>query len=167
MVPTPLALIMEINQHRHEGTVSVVVAAAVWGKHWSRVCVEFQSYMYNQAGVAALSSRTARNPQIMRLLRCLFFLEAYFGFEHCAQYCPGKENAIADALSQGHISEFRSLSPQAAREPTPVPPSLAELLLDLSLNWTSPRWKALFAASLSEVSQTPPPNPTRRLQITT
>ena len=127
----------------------VVVAAAIWGKHWSQSCVEFQSD--NQAVVAALSNRSARDPQLMHLLRCLFFLEAHFGFEHRAHHRPGKENLIADALSRGRITEFRSLFPQAAKEPSPVPPALEELLLDLSLNWTSPRWRALFDATLLAV----------------
>ena len=158
---------MEINDHRHERAVSSkIVVAVVSGKHWNRACVEFQSN--NQAVVPALSSRSVQNPQIMHLLRCLFFLEAYFGFEQCARYSPGKENATHGALSRVCISEFRSLSPQAAKEPTPVPPSLAQLLLDLPLNLTFPTsWKALFAASLSKVFQTPPPKPTRRLETAT
>ena len=103
----------------------------------------------------------------MHLLCCLFFLEAYLGFEQCARYSPGKENATHNALSRVCISEFRSLSPQAAKEPTLVPPSLVQLLLDLPFNLTSPHWKALFAASLSKVSQTPLPKTKRWLETAT
>ena len=135
----------------------VVVAGAIWDRHWRQPCVEVQSD--NQAVVAALSNRSARDPQVMHFLRCLFFLEANFGFEHCARYCPGKKNLVADELSRGPITEFYSRSPQATREPSPVPPALAELLLDPSLNWTSPRWKTLFKDTLSVVSPAPSPEP--------
>lgn len=131
----------------------VVVAAAVWGRHWGGKCVHFHSD--NQAVVAALSARTARDPRLMHLLRCLFFFEAHFRFEHQAHHLPGKMNQLADALSRDRVSEFRSLSPQAARQPTVIPTSLIELLADTTLTWTSPRWKVLFRATLQEVWPAP------------
>ena len=100
-------------------------------------------------------------------LRCFFFLEAHFGCEHWASYRPGKENMLADALSRDHITEFYSLLPQAAKNPSPVPPTLAELLLDLTLNWTSPHWRALFEATLFELLPAPPPSPMCRPETTT
>ena len=136
----------------------VVVAAAIWGKHWTGLCVQFQSD--NQAVVAALSTRATRSPQIMHLLRCLFFFEAHFGFEHRASYIPGPENRLADALSRDRVNMFLSLSPQAARLPEAVPTPLSVMLLDLSLTWTSQRWKDLFRATLHEVSQPPQQSPT-------
>ena len=131
----------------------VVVAAAVWGRLWGGLCVHFHSD--NQAVVAALNSRTTRDPQLMHLLRCLFFFEAHFRFEHQAHHLPGKMNKLADALSRDRVSNFRSLSPQAARLPTPTPMSLVDLLSDLALTWTSQRWKALFRTTLREVWPAP------------
>ena len=136
----------------------MVVAAAIWGRHWGGKCVHFHSD--NQAVVAALSSRTARDPQLMHLLRCLFFFEACFRFEHQAHHLPGRMNQRADALSRGHVGDFHSLSPQAARQPTAIPSALTELLSDTTLTWTSPRWKALFRAILREVWPAPLTDPT-------
>ena len=136
----------------------VVVAAAIWGKHWTGLCVHF--YSDNQAVVAALSARATRSPQLMHLLRCLFFFEAHFGFEHRAYHIRGSHNKLADALSRDRISTFRILSPQAAEAPEVIPPPLTEMLLDLSLTWTSQRWKDLFKATLREVSPGPQRRPT-------
>ena len=72
----------------------------------------------------------------------VFFPGSLFWVEQCVRYRPRKENAVADPLSPGCISEFCSMSSQAAKEPTLVSLSLAELLLDLYLNWTTPLWKA-------------------------
>ena len=82
-------------------------------------------------------------PKLMHLLRCLSFLEAHFGYGHRASYQPEKENLLADALSRDCITEFYSLLPQAAKNPSSVPLTLAELLLDLTLSWTSPRLEGL------------------------
>ena len=67
----------------------IVVAAAVWGDTWSSHCITFRCD--NQAVVAALSSRSVRDPQMMHLLRCLFFLEAHFNFDHRVFHIEGKK----------------------------------------------------------------------------
>ena len=81
--------------------------------------------------------RFTQDSQLMHLLRCLFFLEAYFSFQHHTRHHTGKEKP---------------------KEPTPIPLTLEELLLDLSLSCTSPHWKNLFRATLSEVLPAPPQN---------
>ena len=121
---------LESNQHRHQGTVSSGGGRGYLGQALDQSCVEF--HLDNQAVVAALSNRSARDPHLMHLLRCLFFQEAHSGFEHCACYRPGKENLIADALSRGSITEFRTLFPQATKKP------LQSRLLWQSCYWTSP-----------------------------
>ena len=45
-----------------------------------------------ECGGAVLSAHYARHPQIMHLLRCLFFFHAQFGFELRAQHIPGRQN---------------------------------------------------------------------------
>ena len=127
----------------------VVVAAAVWGRYWAGQRVLFLSD--NADVVAALASRSARHPILAHLLKCLFFWEAKFDFENSADHIPGKRNAAADALSRNNTSLFLSLFPQAASEPTPIPPSLAHLLMDHKLQWTSPSWARLFKDTLSRV----------------
>ena len=51
------------------------------------------------------------------LLRCLFFFEAYFMFQHRASHIAGKGNTGADALSRGNLTTFFSLFPQAQATP--------------------------------------------------
>uniref|UniRef100_A0A1X7USV4 Uncharacterized protein n=1 Tax=Amphimedon queenslandica TaxID=400682 RepID=A0A1X7USV4_AMPQE len=76
---------------------------------------------------------------------------AKFDFSYIAEHLPGKSNAAADALSRDNLSLFHSLNPQAAREQTPVPPTLALLLMDHTPQWTSLNWAGLFRDSLSRV----------------
>ena len=127
----------------------IVVSAAVWGESWRGLSVIFWSD--NQAVVECLSSRTARDPHLAHLLRCLFFFEAYFDFGHSACHIAGRLNVAADALSRDKLHDFFSLHPQAPRSPVPVPDSLIDLLTDSSLRWTSRRWRALFELTLHRV----------------
>ena len=58
--------------------IPVVLAAAVWGKHWKGLDVMCHSD--NQAVVAVICSRTSKDHDIMHLLRCLSFMEAWCEF---------------------------------------------------------------------------------------
>ena len=80
---------------------------------------------------------------MMHLICCLFFQEAWFGFEVEAVHIPGRENMLADDLSRNHLSAFHSkaLSPDPTL--TLLPRQLQELLLD-DEGWTSPCWTMLF-----------------------
>ena len=127
----------------------VVASAAMWGGSWPKSRVVFQSD--NMATVQVLSSGSSRDPTMARLLRCLFFFEAYYGFEHEAKHVRGVDNVAADALSRNRADLFLSLLPQAHRSPTQLPSSLVALLLDTELCWTSPRWSSLFLTILQEV----------------
>ena len=132
----------------------LVVAAAIWGVRWKGGSVLFRSD--NQAVVAALSSYSARDPPLTHLLRCLFFIEAYFDFEHTVAHVPGIDNGAADALSRDNMTKFFSFLPQANPSPSPIPPPLVEMLSERSLLWTSPRWRGLLENSLQAVSQQGP-----------
>ena len=88
----------------------------------------------------------------MHLLRCLFFIEARYGFEHSASHIAGKDNKAADALSRNQLVSFFSIVPDAPRMPRRVPTQLLELLLDPSLDWTDARWARLYSASLHLLS---------------
>lgn len=138
--------------------VPIVLAAAVWGARWAKHQVRFRSD--NMAIVASLQSRSAREPHLSHLLRCLFFWEAQFSFEHSVDHIPGSENTAADAISRNRAPTFLSSFPQARRHPTTLPPELISLLMDPALSWTSPRWERLFRISLSKVSH---PQPTAHI----
>ena len=128
----------------------IIISAAIWGHTWHGTTVLFKSD--NQAVVAVLTSRSARDSRLSHLLRCLCFLEAHFRFEHRAQHLAGRLNAAADALSRNRAADYFCIFPQAPTTPTPVADALQELLMDHSLNWISPRWKTLFKSILHRAS---------------
>ena len=128
----------------------IIISAAIWGHTWHGTTVLFKSD--NQAVVAVLTSRSARDSRLSHLLRCLCFLEAHFRFEHRAQHLAGRLNTAADALSHNQTADYFCIFPQAPTTPTPVADALQELLMDHSLNWISPRWKTLFRSILHRAS---------------
>ena len=128
----------------------IVAGAAIWGSSWKGTVVLIQSD--NQAVVSCLSSRSARDPHLAHLLRCLFFFKAHYEFEHQARHIAGSCNSAADALSRDKVTEFFSLCPQAHRSAAVIPSALSELLLDPALNWISGRWKLLFQSILLKAS---------------
>ena len=89
----------------------VVAVAALWGKLWGGQHIRFHSD--NSAVVAVLSSRTARSPLLMHLLRCFSFYSAYYGFHFSAEHVPGVMDTAADALSRNNLPLFHFLMPQA------------------------------------------------------
>lgn len=102
----------------------IVVACATWGHLWARQRIRFQSD--NQAVVAVVRSGTSHCPNVMALLRSLFYVNATLSVMVDVQYVPGATNVLADALSRGRLQVFRRLHPSA--NPTPTPPSPLPLL---------------------------------------
>ena len=127
----------------------ILLAAIVWGRLWHAQKV--LCYCDNQAVVAILQSRSSKHYQIMHLLRCLFFVEAYFHFSLVATYVTSKDNIIADNLSRNNLSSFFSKVPTASKAPAQIQPLTVELLLDPLGDWISPAWmrqfKAIFTAA--------------------
>ena len=68
--------------------VPIIIAGMVWGKLWkgSHVCCRCD----NQAVVAIIHSRYSRDDKLMHLLRCLFFVEAFFNFSFIAEHVPAR-----------------------------------------------------------------------------
>ena len=128
-----------------------MISAAIWGPTWHGTVVRFKSD--NQAVATALTSRSAHDPHLSHLLRCLFFLEAYFQFEHQAQHLAGRLNMAANALLRNRAADYFRIFPKAPAAPTPVADSLRELTMDSNLSWTSPHWKTLFGSILLRESQ--------------
>ena len=61
-----------------------------------------------------INSGTSKDPGLMQLLRCLFFVEAKLNFQIVAKHTPGVENGLADALSSLSILFFPSPGKQQA-----------------------------------------------------
>ena len=127
---------------------AVLLACAVWGDRWrgSRVRCRCD----NQAAVCTIASRSSRDPTMMHLLRCLFFMEAWFQFELVAVHIPGMSNSWADDLSRDRLSSFLSKAPEMEPEPAALPSQLPELLLGMG-DWTSPLWTRQFASTVTGV----------------
>ena len=107
---------------------AVVVSVAVWGREWRGQQV--LGHCDNEAVVHMMASRSSRNPDLMHLLRCLFFLEADYGFSLSIVHIAGIANDRADDLSRNKMSSFLSKVPLADQLPTPLPLPLVDLLLD-------------------------------------
>ena len=125
--------------------VPIVIAAALWGHHWSGAGVCFRSD--NMAVVSILSTRTSRHQLLMHLLHCLTFYAAYFRFTMKATHIPGTLNTAADAISRNNIPLFLSLVPHTQQFAIPQP--LVDLLVTRRPDWGSQAWTHLFVNSLS------------------
>jgi hypothetical protein len=125
----------------------IVIAAAIWGRRWSGLCIQCQSD--NQAAVAVLASRSCRDKDLMHLLRCLFFFEAEFQFNLVAVHIPGKLNILADNLSRNDASAFfQQVNHTVSHEPTAIPTPLLEMLAVQRPDWTSNAWREMFKSVL-------------------
>ena len=131
----------------------IIVACFLWGYQWAGEHVGIGCD--NEAVVHVLGKRSCKDECLMHLLRCLFFIEAHFGFSISAVHIPGRHNQLADALSRNNTFLFLSKVPEASRSPTPVPPELMDLVAVQKPDWTSPSWTALFTSTLRKVSHHP------------
>ena len=90
---------------------AIVVAAATFGMHWQGKRINF--HCDNMSVVYVLSSGTSRNPDLMCLVRELFFVAAMYQFEFRATYINTKVNLIADSLSRYNWRLFHEVAPDA------------------------------------------------------
>jgi hypothetical protein len=90
---------------------AIVVAVATFGSAFTKRRIKF--HCDNQAIVYVLSSGASKDPQLMQLVRKLFYQTALYDCEISCTYINTKKNTIADALSRGNINTFRALAPKA------------------------------------------------------
>ena len=126
----------------------------MWGHRWAGLRI--RCLCDNMAVVFAVNKSSARDPQLMHLLRTLFFLCAHFRITISACHIAGSRNLSADALSRNNLRVFFSTNPQTCPQPTAVPPDLQQLLFNQEPGWTSPNWTRLFSSTLASVSPPPP-----------
>ena len=123
---------------------AVLLACATWGGGWRGARVRCRCN--NMAAVQCVARRTCRDPPLMHLLRCLFFVEAFFQFELVAVHLPGCSNELADDLSRDRLSSFLLKAPHMDPHPTELHP---HLLLNTRSSWSSAAWTRLFTTTLN------------------
>ncbi len=113
----------------------IVVAAAVWGKHWKGSVVKARCD--NMAVVASsIQSCTCKERKAMHLMRCLAFIEARVPVMVVAEHIKGSENVVADALSRDRLDLARSVMQGSEREAEAIPKDLLEMLTAESRSWS-------------------------------
>jgi len=120
----------------------VVLSVAIWGSMWQGKAVRCRCD--NAAVVAVVRSRYSKEPGLMHMLRCIFFMEAHFACMLSATHVPGAINTRADELSRNRLSSFLSKVPSASRCPSHIPQQLVQLITETEQDWTSPRWTQQF-----------------------
>ena len=120
----------------------ILFAVAIWGSQWAGSLVE--CHCDNMAVVMVVNAGCCKDPMLMHLLRCLFFLAAHFSVTVKALHIPGVENIAADAISRNDLSRFMQATPEANPDPSPIPEQLVQLLARSRPDWTSSLWVQLF-----------------------
>ena len=113
----------------------VVMATAVWGQQWRRSAVKI--FCDNKAAVIMLSAGYSRDPQIMHLLQCLFFI---FQIELSISHIQDSDNTQADGISRNQLPLFFSQVPEAEPSSRSMNPALVALLVEHQPDWTLPTW---------------------------
>lgn len=83
---------------------AIVVAAATWGHHFIGQRIVFNCD--NEAVVYCIKSGVSKDPEMMTLIRKLFFISSRCNFECSAVHLSSKSNNLADALSRGQKAKF-------------------------------------------------------------
>ena len=125
--------------------VPIVIAAAIWGKHWAGCTV--LANCDNAAVVAIINQGSSKNQECMHLMRCLSFIAAQFNFNLVAAHIKGVDNILADALSRNNALLFSAQLPHARPDPSTIPPELLDLLLLSKPDWTSQHWTELWSST--------------------
>ena len=120
----------------------IVISSAIWGDQWKGHKV--QAFCDNTAAVEAINARVSKDKHMMHILRCLFFIEAYHQFQLTACHITGIQNTMADDLSRNQLGSFSN----ASANPSVIPDSLLQWLLNPVGDWTSPSWIQLFSTSV-------------------
>ncbi len=78
----------------------------------------------NQAAVSIMNNLTSSCPLCMKVVGELVFFSMENNVQLLAEYLPGKQNVITDALSRLQFSQFFKQVLWADQDPSPVPWSL-------------------------------------------
>ena len=121
--------------HRVQRTLcSSAISSSLWPRWRGK---RMLGHCDNESVLHMLAGRSSRNPELMHLLRCLFFIEAQHGFTLLLIHISGVNND----LSHDRLVSFLSKVPGAQPLPIPLPPPL---LFDKKGTWTSSDWTQKF-----------------------
>ena len=90
--------------------------------------------------MAVTNSGYSRVSQIMHMLRCLFFIRAFYQITLHAVHIPGRENELADAISHSNLSLLFTQVPQAANQRSILPPAVLSVVVEQQPDWMSVDW---------------------------
>ena len=88
----------------HKETLAIILAAKRWCASWTNTHVIIQTD--NQAAAHIINNGSTSHPIIMQELRSLFWLSARHNFRITAEYLPGTQNEVADAISRLHDPHY-------------------------------------------------------------
>ena len=130
--------------------VPVVIAAALWGRYWSRQCVRSVQVRHHGSSSPSENMRLKRqasntSPSLFLILLCHLSLSQF-----TAEYLPDVRNTAADVISCNNLSLFLSLVPQSQQ--VSIPPPVTDLLVTSRPDWGSQVWTRLFLTSLTRES---------------
>ena len=96
---------------------ALFAAVLTWGHMWRNKQVLI--YVDNLS-LTHICIKGSKSPNIMRLLRQLFFFTANHNINLMVQHIPGQVNIVADLLSRLQVQQFKDISPEAATNATPL-----------------------------------------------
>ena len=100
MVSGEMAPHLEHNQHSSQGTVPIVLCAAIWGSDWLGSRVHFRCD--NWSVVQALTVMRAQESTCYGACSSSRHISGLTTRSHI----PGKENSVADVLSRDNVINF-------------------------------------------------------------
>jgi len=129
--------------------IPIVIACMVWGQQWWQQRVRV--HCDNAAVVEVIKVGYSKEPYLMHLLWCIFFITAFYELTLLPIHVPGAINKAADAISRNNIAMFYSQVPNATSAPVAIPPEVVDLLIRQCPDWTSQAWSQWFRNCLQQV----------------
>ena len=94
---------------------AIASAVNTWGNQWPRKKV--MVHCDNSAVVDIWKKGTTKCPEVMALVRMLYFCAAQHNIHVLVTHVAGTDNSIADSLSRFQVQRFHKLAPEAAASP--------------------------------------------------
>ena len=101
---------------------AIFAALSTWGHLLANKQINFHCDNLNVVSIWLTGS--CKNPDIMRVVRALFFTCATHNINLLTTHIPGYLNHAADILSRLQVSKFLLVYPEAETDPSPLPDSI-------------------------------------------